>query len=70
MRLGAFGCAPLRPSLAVDLRVLEFARNLFLQISPNNTAITLTLERVLENMGYQLEHQVRRPHFPDLMTLM
>ncbi|KAJ7873548.1 hypothetical protein B0H14DRAFT_3438323 [Mycena olivaceomarginata] len=44
MRLGAFGCAPLRPSLAVDLRVLEFARNLFLQISPNNTAITLTLE--------------------------
>ncbi|KAJ7663695.1 hypothetical protein B0H14DRAFT_2658723, partial [Mycena olivaceomarginata] len=46
MRLGAFGCAPLRPSLAVDL-----------QISPNNTAITLTLERVLENMGYQLEHQ-------------
>ncbi|KAJ7741224.1 hypothetical protein B0H14DRAFT_3097286 [Mycena olivaceomarginata] len=57
MRLGAFGCAPLRPSLAVNLRVLEFARNLFLQISPNNTAITLTLERVLENMGYQLEHQ-------------
>ncbi|KAJ7847125.1 hypothetical protein B0H14DRAFT_2357295, partial [Mycena olivaceomarginata] len=57
MQLGAFGCAPLCPSLAVDLRVLEFARNLFLQISPNNTAITLTLERVLENMGYQLEHQ-------------
>ncbi|KAJ7726072.1 hypothetical protein B0H14DRAFT_2641184 [Mycena olivaceomarginata] len=26
-------------------------------ISPNNTAITLTLERVLENMGYELEHQ-------------
>ncbi|KAJ7305671.1 hypothetical protein DFH08DRAFT_824972 [Mycena albidolilacea] len=30
MRLSAFGCAPLRPSLAVDLRILEFARNLFL----------------------------------------
>ncbi|KAJ7697522.1 hypothetical protein B0H14DRAFT_3529298 [Mycena olivaceomarginata] len=57
MRLGAFGCTPLRPSLAVDLHILEFAWNLFLQISPNNTAITLTLERVLENMGYQLEHQ-------------
>ena len=46
------------PSLAVDLRVLEFAMNLFLQISPNNTAFTLALERVLMNMGFQLEHQV------------
>ncbi|KAJ7240316.1 hypothetical protein B0H12DRAFT_1024705, partial [Mycena haematopus] len=57
MRLGAFGCAPVLPSLAVDLRVLEFAMNLFLQISPNNTALTLTLERVLASMGFQLEHQ-------------
>jgi hypothetical protein len=46
------------PSLAVDLRVLEFAMNLFLQISPNNTAFSLTLERVLGNMGFQLGHQV------------
>ncbi|KAJ7336153.1 hypothetical protein DFH08DRAFT_965053 [Mycena albidolilacea] len=57
MRLGAFGCAPMLPSLAVDLRVLEFAMNMFLQISPNNTAFSLTLERVLANMGFQLEHQ-------------
>ncbi|KAF7334360.1 hypothetical protein MSAN_02375400 [Mycena sanguinolenta] len=57
MRLGAFGCAPLLPSLAVDLRVLEFAMNLFLQISPNNTAFSMTLERVLANMGFQLDHQ-------------
>jgi hypothetical protein len=35
---------PLRLSLAVDLRILEFAQNLFLHISPNNTAIILTLE--------------------------
>ncbi|KAJ7878311.1 hypothetical protein B0H14DRAFT_2342018, partial [Mycena olivaceomarginata] len=51
MRLGAFGCAPMLPSLAVDLRVLEFAMNLFLQISPNNTAFSLTLERVLGEHG-------------------
>lgn len=59
MRLGAFGCAPKMPSLAVDVRVLEFTMNLFLQISPNNTAFTIALERVLSNMGFQLDHQVR-----------
>jgi hypothetical protein len=59
MQLGAFGCAPILPSLAVDVRVLEFAMNLFVQISPNNTAFTNTLERVLGNMGFQLDHQVR-----------
>ncbi|KAJ7204070.1 hypothetical protein GGX14DRAFT_368993 [Mycena pura] len=57
MRAGAFGCAPIRPSLAVDLRVLEFARNLFLEVSPNYTAFSTTLERVLQGMGFQLEHQ-------------
>ncbi|KAF8191905.1 hypothetical protein K438DRAFT_1919325 [Mycena galopus ATCC 62051] len=57
MRLGTFGCAPLEPSVAVDLRVLEFARNLFLQISPNTTAFTLAFERVLSSMGFQLQHQ-------------
>ncbi|KAJ7690799.1 hypothetical protein B0H16DRAFT_1752431 [Mycena metata] len=35
---GVFGCAPIAPSLAVDMRVLEFARNLFLHIALNNTA--------------------------------
>jgi hypothetical protein len=49
------------PSLAVDLRVLEFVMNMFLQISPNNTAFSLTLEQVLANMGFQLEHQVSLP---------
>ncbi|KAF8207304.1 hypothetical protein K438DRAFT_1511008, partial [Mycena galopus ATCC 62051] len=57
MRMGAFGCSPVKPSLAVDLCVLEFTLNLFLQISPNNTAITVALERVLGNMGFQLDHQ-------------
>ncbi|KAJ7774429.1 hypothetical protein B0H14DRAFT_2401757, partial [Mycena olivaceomarginata] len=69
MRLGAFGCALLNLLLAVDLCVLEFAQNLFQQISPNNTAITLTLERVLENMGYQLDHQHSlRRRFGNVLT--
>ncbi|KAF7341286.1 hypothetical protein MVEN_01864700 [Mycena venus] len=57
MQLGAFGCAPVLPSLAVDLRVLEFAMNLFVQISLNNTTFTNALERVLANMRFQLDHQ-------------
>ncbi|KAJ7659662.1 hypothetical protein DFH06DRAFT_1130430 [Mycena polygramma] len=57
IQLGAFGCAPILPSLAVDLRVLEFTMNLFLQISPNNTALTIALERALAAMGFQLKHQ-------------
>ncbi|KAF7343583.1 hypothetical protein MSAN_01978800 [Mycena sanguinolenta] len=57
MDVGAFGCAPILPTLAVDLRVLEFTANLFLQISPNNTAFTIALERVLATMGFQLDHQ-------------
>ncbi|KAJ7713201.1 hypothetical protein DFH07DRAFT_974803 [Mycena maculata] len=54
---GAFACAPVSPSLAVDLRVLEFTRNLFVQIAPNNTAFALALERVLANMGFQLDNK-------------
>ncbi|KAJ7071743.1 hypothetical protein B0H15DRAFT_793346 [Mycena belliarum] len=57
MQFGAFPCAPILPSLAVDLRVLEFARNLFLQVAPNNTAFSTTLERCLGGMGFQLQHQ-------------
>ncbi|KAJ7774176.1 hypothetical protein DFH07DRAFT_865935 [Mycena maculata] len=54
---GAFACAPVSPSLAVDLHVLEFTRNLFVQIVPNNTAFALALERVLANMGFQLDNK-------------
>ncbi|KAJ7078523.1 hypothetical protein C8R43DRAFT_1143381 [Mycena crocata] len=57
MQIAAFPCAPLAPTLAVDLRVLEFTMNLFLQVAPNNTVFALALERVLANMGYQLDHR-------------
>ncbi|KAJ7722263.1 hypothetical protein DFH07DRAFT_708532, partial [Mycena maculata] len=53
----AFACAPISFSLAVDLHVLEFMRNLFVHITPNNTALVLALERVLANMGFQLDHK-------------
>ncbi|KAJ7681459.1 hypothetical protein B0H14DRAFT_2422779 [Mycena olivaceomarginata] len=56
--LYAFPCAPLQPSLAVDLCVLEFAFKLFLNIAPNHTALSTTLETVLSTMGYQLNNQV------------
>lgn len=58
VRSGAFPCAPLKPSLAVDLRVLEFAFKLFLNVAPNHTAFSTTLETILSTMGYQLNHQV------------
>ncbi|KAJ7080664.1 hypothetical protein B0H15DRAFT_997243 [Mycena belliarum] len=57
MRCGAFPCAPILPSLAVDLRVLEFSKNLFLHIAPNTTAFATTLEYCLSSMGFQLKHQ-------------
>jgi hypothetical protein len=68
MQVGAFGCAPILPSLAVDLRVLEFTMNLFLQVAPNNTAISIALERVLANMGFQLDHQVNIIRAPGSAT--
>ncbi|KAG1764398.1 hypothetical protein EV702DRAFT_1182598 [Suillus placidus] len=49
-----FPCAPLAPSLAVDLRLLEFVRLLFLRQSPNQTAWCDALETFLDGMKYKL----------------
>ncbi|KAG1819999.1 hypothetical protein EV424DRAFT_1472573 [Suillus variegatus] len=46
LRRGLFPCAPMVPSLAVDLRVLEF--------SPNQTAWCDALETFLDGMRYKL----------------
>ncbi|KAF8144173.1 hypothetical protein K438DRAFT_1993154 [Mycena galopus ATCC 62051] len=54
---GLFPSAPWRPTLAVDLRVLEFARTLFGKISPNNTAWTATMESFLTDLGFTLDHE-------------
>jgi hypothetical protein len=58
MHRGLFACAPIAPTLAVDLRVLELVRELFVRISPNNTAWCDTLEAFLHNRGYNFASKV------------
>ncbi|KAF8867481.1 hypothetical protein CPB84DRAFT_1757328 [Gymnopilus junonius] len=41
---GLFPCAPTEPSLAVDLNVLDFAKELFVNAAPNITAWCKTLK--------------------------
>ncbi|KAG1882379.1 hypothetical protein F4604DRAFT_1577463 [Suillus subluteus] len=62
LRRGLFPCAPVSPSLAVDLRVLEFVRLLFIRQSPNHTAWCDAVETFLDGMGYKLTsmHSLRR----------
>ncbi|KAG1727336.1 hypothetical protein EDB19DRAFT_1897559 [Suillus lakei] len=64
LRCGLFPCAPVAPSLAVDLRVLEFVRLLFICQSPNHTAWCDAVETFLDGMGYKLTsmHSLRH-HF-------
>ncbi|KAG2039376.1 hypothetical protein BDR03DRAFT_842437, partial [Suillus americanus] len=49
-----FPCAPLAPSLAVDLRILEFVHLLFVRQSPNQTVWCDAVETFLDGMGYKL----------------
>ncbi|THV01542.1 hypothetical protein K435DRAFT_655068 [Dendrothele bispora CBS 962.96] len=55
VRNGLFPCAPFRPSLAVDMRVLDFVRRLFLRIAPNHTAWCGALEEYLRAQGYRMQ---------------
>jgi hypothetical protein len=55
---GLFACAPAAPTLAVDLNVLDFAREMFLRVPPNNTAWCETLESFLEQRRYKLTTRV------------
>ncbi|KAL1711858.1 hypothetical protein EV715DRAFT_184470, partial [Schizophyllum commune] len=55
MRHGLFPCAPIRPSLAVDLQLLEFTRLLFSRLPPSITAICEALQDFLAPRGYRLE---------------
>lgn len=56
---GLFPCAPRAPSLAVDLRLLEFVKTLFVRMAPNATAWCDALESFLHGRGYKLETRVR-----------
>jgi hypothetical protein len=55
---GLFPCAPNRPSLAIDISLLQFTRSLFVRLPPNMTFLTETIESFLDSRGYQLEGQV------------
>lgn len=55
---GLFPCAPLEPSLAVDLNVLDFAKELFVNAAPNTTAWCETLEGFLSSRRFKLKTRV------------
>ncbi|KAF9066589.1 hypothetical protein BDP27DRAFT_1227285, partial [Rhodocollybia butyracea] len=61
---GMFGNTPKEPTLAVELRFLDFVTRLYQRLAPNNTAICHTLEDFLRSQGYQLRGQdPLRRHF-------
>ena len=60
---GFFPCAPIVPTLAVDIDMLRFLGDLFVRMPPNNTAWTETLEAVWARSQYKLETRVRCLYF-------
>ena len=54
MNIGLFPSAPLLPTLAVDLQVLDFVRELFVHAAANIMAWCNTLESFLAVRGFKL----------------
>lgn len=59
MERALFPCAPLYPTLAVDLSLLDFVKKLFLRLPPNLSGWCEALEDFLDCRGYRLKTQVR-----------
>lgn len=55
---GYMACAPTHPTLAVDLKLLEFARLQFLHVVPNSTGWCAALEAFLTSLGFKLRTRV------------
>jgi len=55
---GLFPCSPVLPTLAVDLQMLDFVRELFVNAAPNTTAWCETLEGFLSARKYKLTTRV------------
>ncbi|KAJ3764988.1 hypothetical protein FB446DRAFT_655870 [Lentinula raphanica] len=55
MEQGLFPCAPLQPSLAVEMPVLDFVARLFVRISPNTTALADCIQDFLGSQGYNMK---------------
>lgn len=51
---GLFPCAPIAPTLAVDLKMLDFVRELFVRMPPNITSWSEAVEAFLGKRGYKL----------------
>lgn len=55
---GYMACAPTHPTLAVDLKLLEFSRLQFLHMVPNSTGWCAALEAFLTSLGFKLRTRV------------
>ncbi|KAF9515411.1 hypothetical protein BS47DRAFT_1274067, partial [Hydnum rufescens UP504] len=53
VRRGLFPCAPLSPTLAVNMDVLEFASELFVRMGPNERAWAATMTKYLKARGHE-----------------
>lgn len=52
------GCTPTHPTLAVDLKLLEFGRLQFLHMVPNTTGWCAALEAFLNGLNFKLQTRV------------
>lgn len=55
--MGYLVSAPIRPSCAFDIQMLDLVRQLHLRSPPNKTAWTLTVESFLKARGYSFTGQ-------------
>ena len=55
---GLFPCAPIAPTLAVDLKMLDFVQELFVRMPPNTTSWCEAIEAFLGKRGYKLTTRV------------
>lgn len=55
---GLFPCAPIAPTLAVDIKMLDFVQELFVRMPPNTTSWCEAIEALLSKRGYKLTTQV------------
>ena len=66
MKSGFFPCAPIRPTLAVGINLLQFVSFGFLNMAPNVTGWAKTIEEFLRIRGYVFNGVVCSPYFIDL----
>ncbi|KAF9510271.1 hypothetical protein BS47DRAFT_1300342 [Hydnum rufescens UP504] len=61
---GFFPCAPLFPTLAVSLNMLEFVASLFLHMAPNERAWAALWSSTSKLVGMSLQQEI---HFGDAL---